>query len=155
MVLMKCLYQKYRGRVHRGRNVLKVFRTAVTVLVYCLIHGHYSRRSTGYLEQNNATMAHAVLVYRNTDIKMQFRKFREFVNFVSKPDFIFVSRKENLWVRSIDMYIVNLVLCEYCITLGRVYRVRVKKFHIFVCVRSLKVAYVICGNEKLKLAAIH
>lgn len=53
-----------------------------------------------------------LLVYRNTDTEMQFRKFREFINFVSKPDFIFVGHKENLWIQSIDMYVVNLVLCE-------------------------------------------
>jgi len=37
-----------------------------------------------------------LLVYRDTDTEMQFRKFREFINFISKPDFIFVGRKENL-----------------------------------------------------------
>ena len=44
-----------------------------------------------------------LLVYRNTNTEMQFRKFIEFINFVSKPDFIFVGRKENLWIQSIDM----------------------------------------------------
>jgi len=53
-----------------------------------------------------------LLVYRNTDTEMQFRKFREFINFVSKPDFIFVGRKENLCIQSIDIYVVHLVLCE-------------------------------------------
>jgi len=53
-----------------------------------------------------------LLVCRNTDAEMQFRKFREFINFVSKPDFISVGRKENLWIQNIDIYVVNLVLAE-------------------------------------------
>lgn len=53
-----------------------------------------------------------LLVYRNTDAEMQFRKFGEFINFVSKPDFISVGRKENLCILNIEIYVVNLVLVE-------------------------------------------
>jgi hypothetical protein len=55
-LLIKSLRQKCPGRFLRERNVLKVFRA---VVMPCLILGHYSRRSAGYLEQNNAAVAHA------------------------------------------------------------------------------------------------
>jgi hypothetical protein len=95
-------------------------------------------------------MADSVLVYRNT--KMQFRKFREFINFVSKPEYKFVGRKENLWIQTIDMCVVSAVLCEYHVALGHVSSMRAVTALTFVCVKRLNVYHF--DGEKLKIAVI-